>query len=70
MCFRIRIATLLALQKVIGNVLPRYRIPFLEVYILLDRVDSISVVRVVINSKMPFSKNIDATVGKALAILG
>jgi hypothetical protein len=38
--------------------------------IILDRVDSITDLGVVMDSRMSFSRHIDVTVGKALAMLG
>jgi hypothetical protein len=38
--------------------------------IILDRVDSITDLEVVMDSRMSFSKHIDVTIGKALAMLG
>jgi hypothetical protein len=38
--------------------------------IILDRVDSITVLGVVMDCKMSFSRHIDVTVGKILAMLG
>jgi hypothetical protein len=38
--------------------------------IILDRVDSITDLGVVMDSRMSLSKQIDVTVGKALAMLG
>jgi hypothetical protein len=38
--------------------------------IILDRVNSITDLRVVMDSNMSFSRHIDVTVGKALAMLG
>jgi hypothetical protein len=38
--------------------------------IILDRVDSITDLGVVMDSRMSFSKHIDVTVGKTLAMVG
>jgi hypothetical protein len=38
--------------------------------VILDRVDSITELEVVMDSRMSFSKHVDVTVGKALAMMG
>jgi hypothetical protein len=38
--------------------------------VILDRVDSITKLEVVMDSRMSFSKHVDVTVGKALAMMG